>query len=114
MIPFILKSTAKSKGYTLGLCRILTVLCEMAQEMTHPKRLVGTSQNDSVHSKNSRHYKDEAIDIRSKSFKTLTSKIRFRDRLRLKLGQMFYVELEDIGTKNEHFHLQIRKGRSYP
>lgn len=78
-----------------------------------PENLIITSLNDGVHGKNSRHYKDEAIDIRSKNFNTREDKRLFRQELELVLGNRFRVLLENEGTENEHFHVQVKKGTQF-
>lgn len=78
-----------------------------------PENLVITSINDSQHSLNSRHYKNEAIDIRSKNFSNREEKRLFRVELELVLGKQFRVLLEDEGKPNEHFHIQVKKGTVY-
>jgi hypothetical protein len=106
--------TVRVRGITLGLCRILTVLSEIASEMESPKRIVITSINDGAHGAKSRHYSNEAIDVRSRNFGSHSSKVKFQRRMSRRLGAMFFVDLEHIGTDNEHFHIQVRKGRTYP
>jgi hypothetical protein len=78
-----------------------------------PDLLVITSINDGVHSTNSRHYKNEAIDLRSKNFLTREMKRKFRSEFELYLGPKFRVLLENLGTENEHFHIQVRKGQEF-
>ena len=76
-----------------------------------------TSANDSTHLPTSKHYLDEAIDLRSNNFQA-ESKAMFRTELEkfLNLGSPcpFTVLLEDIGTSNEHFHVQVKKGNRCP
>lgn len=76
--------------------------------------LVFTSINDSTHGLNSRHYRDEAIDIRSKNFKDLSDKLMFKHALQDELGSRFTVLLEGLDTDNEHLHVQVKKGTIYP
>lgn len=76
--------------------------------------LVITSINDGNHSPNSRHYTDEAIDVRSRNFPSEESKQLFRQELELFLGGKFRVLYENAGTDNEHFHIQVRKGMRFP
>ena len=47
-------------------------------KVNQPDNLIITSINDSQHSPNSRHYKNEAIDIRSKNFASREDKRIFR------------------------------------
>lgn len=82
-----------------------------------PEDIFVTSINDSnKHSKTSRHYKDEAIDVRSKNF-TKEEKTNFLLRmpeiLHMSSKTKFTVLLEGEGTENEHFHIQVKKGTTY-
>lgn len=83
-------------------------------KVDQPTDLVITSMNDSNHTPNSKHYKNEAIDIRSKNFKDQVDKHIFRYELELCLGPFFTVLLENENTANEHFHVQVKKGLVYP
>lgn len=102
-------------GLTAGLCRILSVLEELSRTATGlPAELVITSINDSTHGPTSRHYRNEAIDLRSKNFDGREAKRLFRGLFERSLGPKFRVLFEGEGTDNEHFHIQIRKGGTYP
>ncbi len=68
-----------------------------------------TSGNDSAHMKGSRHFSDEAIDVRTKTF-TSAYKRTLRKRFEDALGPQFRVLLEGEGTTNEHMHAQVKKG----
>jgi hypothetical protein len=81
--------------------------------ITMPSELVITSGNDSTHGKNSRHYRNEAIDIRSKNFPSSDAKHAFRSRYETVLGERFRVLLENEGEANEHFHAQVRMGQTF-
>lgn len=78
-----------------------------------------TSLNDSLHSERSRHYTDEAMDIRSKNFPTRTSKLHFVARYSALLNShpedphKFTVIFENEGGPEEHFHVQVRKGHTF-
>lgn len=84
-----------------------------------PNEIVITSLNDSLHTAKSRHYNDEAADIRSKNFPTRDSKLHFAGRLTAMLNchpedpAKFIVILENEGSPEEHFHVQIKKGHSF-
>ena len=83
------------------------------KKVPQPDNLVITSLNDGQHTPNSRHYKNEAIDIRSKNFPDREGKRLFRQELELFLGPSFRVMIEDEGKDNEHFHVQVKKGLMY-
>lgn len=72
-----------------------------------------TSINDSTHMKGSKHYSDEALDLRSKNFGNSILKHEFRDRLQFGLGGKFTILIEDEDTPNEHFHIQLKKGETF-
>lgn len=79
-----------------------------------PENLTITSINDGVHSPNSRHYTDEAIDIRTHNFESTEQKRIFASRLEEYLGvTKFRVLLENVGQSNEHIHVQVRKGETF-
>jgi hypothetical protein len=83
-----------------------------------------TSIYDGTHLPDSRHYLGEAIDIRAKNFNKMAEKIQFRGELESALnthplalaqgaGGSFRVLLENPGGDNEHFHVQVKKGRTF-
>lgn len=80
----------------------------------YPIDFVITSINDGTHSPDSRHYRDEACDLRSKNFLNNDSKNHFRLLLQMELGDKFTVLLENLGLNNEHFHIQVKKGMTFP
>ena len=75
--------------------------------------LVITVGSNGQHMKNSRHYSGEALDLRSKSFRNGAVRAAFMGSLQQLLGPQFSVLLEDAGTDNEHFHIQVRKGHRF-
>ena len=110
-----LKPNCRIKTLPRGLVLILYGLYKFVRSRPDlcPAEVVITSINDSGHSKNSRHYKDEAVDLRSKNFAP-SKKEPFRVALGVYLNTLcsdcqFTVLLEDLGTDNEHFHIQVRK-----
>jgi hypothetical protein len=87
-------------------------------DAAEPEVLTVTSVNDGRHMEGSRHYTDEAIDLRSKSFVSGDAKRAFAAALTLQLnsnrsGTPFVVILESEGLLNEHFHIQPRRGYTY-
>ena len=77
----------------------------MAAELEIGKEMVITSVNDSIHKKNSLHYKNRAVDIRTKHL-TPDEKKRLLKFLREKLGGDYDVIFEGENTDNEHIHIE--------
>lgn len=109
------KSGVTFRGFPPALVYMLTVLRRASE--THPevpdRTLVITSANDGTHKQGSKHYTNEAVDVRSKSFRSLADKQTFRAKLAHDLGEQFTVLLEGEGDENEHFHCQVRKGHAF-
>ena len=78
-----------------------------------PTQLVITAISNGVHAENSRHYRSEAMDLRSNNFPSRESKREFRTDLEIELGPKFRVLLENEGKLNEHFHIQVKKGMTF-
>lgn len=92
--------------------RILSAIDQTAEDLRFD--LMITSGTDGEHSgPNDPHHRGEAYDIRSHEFNA-EEKQSILANLRAYLGDRFYVFLEAEGTPNEHFHLQITKGSTYP
>lgn len=76
--------------------------------------LVLTSGTEGVHSgPEDPHHRGEAYDVRSHDLEPALRQ-RVLAWIVLELGDGFYAFLEAPGTANEHFHLQVRRGRTYP
>lgn len=74
-------------------------------------RPVITSANDfSGHAKNSAHYAGAAVDLRIKDIGNLNARKELAADVRERLDDRFYVLHEDIGSSNEHLHVQLRSG----
>lgn len=71
----------------------------------HNIEFVITSANDGTHSEKSKHYSDEAIDIRSKHIPDSKTKEMVLSELKLALPN-FDVILEHLNEANEHFHCE--------
>lgn len=89
------------------------MIIDREYEGTKPDRLVITAIANGVHSNNSRHYTNEALDLRSNNFPTRESKRAFRQKFEELLGLKFRVLLESENTLNEHFHIQVKKGETF-
>ena len=70
MARLTVKASARFKEFTPALLYILNVVYLEALECTSVENIVITSVNDSGHSKHSRHYTDEAIDIQPRKGST--------------------------------------------
>lgn len=68
--------------------------------------IVITSGSDGTHAKDSRHYRGEAIDIRTRN---VPDPEGLRAKLETALGPKFRVLNE-----GDHLHAQVRKGGRYP
>jgi hypothetical protein len=108
------KDNVRIKRWTPAIATILDNAEVLMNRYSWIPELVITSCNDSNHAVNSRHYKDEALDIRSKNFNTIEDKVMFKNALQEELGGKFTVLLESLGTDNEHFHVQVKKDETYP
>lgn len=74
--------------------------------------LVITSGTDGEHSgPNDPHHRGEAYDVRTKD---LTNKQGVLETIQAFLGDAFYAFLESPDTDNEHIHIQVKKGTTYP
>lgn len=70
-----------------------------------------TSANDyDGHKSGSAHYSGAAVDFRIKDIKSREARRELVRMIREDLDDRFMVLHEDIGTGNEHLHLQLRKG----
>jgi hypothetical protein len=77
--------------------------------------LIITSGTDGVHSgPDDPHHRGEAYDVRSHEF-TPDEKDKILAQIMTILEwNYFYGFLEDPGTDNEHWHIQVKKGTVYP
>lgn len=113
MASVTFKASVRLKTLTPALGYILNVVFLEADKCDAVPSVVITSVNDSGHSKHSRHYTDEAIDIRTRNFPKSSDRQRFQTSLRRALGDKFTVLFESGGTPNQHIHIQPRKGSTY-
>jgi hypothetical protein len=123
MAKVTFKDSVRFKELSAPLLWILNILYDLAETAPGiPNEIVITSVNDSKHSVGSRHYTNEAIDIRTHNFRTRETKRWFRGELEKELSRhplpqssnKFRVLLEDEGLPNEHLHVQVRKGMRFP
>ena len=102
--------------FSVSLCYILSTLerVHRLKLCEQPENLVITSANDGKHKVDSKHYKNQALDLRSKNFKTEENKAKFMTVLKRELGPKFTIIYEYPGEVNEHFHIQVKKNEVYP
>ena len=113
MAIVVCKASARLKALTPGLLRIFAQIHDAAATTEDVREVVITSINDGKHAAASRHYTDEAVDLRMKNFPTESARKLFIFDLRRCLGPEFYVLRESKGTPNDHLHVQVRKGHTY-
>lgn len=93
--------------------RILNAIETTARKLS--KALTITSACDGMHSgPNDPHRRGEAYDVRSHDFDEATKPVILNCFQALLPSDQFYCFLESPGTDNEHFHLQVKKGTTYP
>lgn len=96
----------------VGIAKAVVILAAVANEahrLNLPAEVVITSVSGGWHSKNSRHYFGQAVDVRSKNFPH-TAKRVFLQRVLTRLGEGYTGLLEGEGSPNEHFHIQWSGG----
>lgn len=121
MTPIKFKNTCRFEVFSPTLAWILLCLLEFTRKHSDMLPTDGvwiTSVNDSAHMKGSKHYSNEALDVRSHNF-THDQKAPFINLLTAMLNSnpddpnKFDILFEDQGTPNEHFHVQSRKGEKF-
>lgn len=83
---------------------ILAAVANTAEEFQRTVYL--TSGNDRKHMKGSLHYKDRAVDIRSRDFPNSAMKYAFLAKVLNRLGSDYQGILENENGPNEHFHFE--------
>lgn len=117
------KSNCRFARFTDALDFILGHLNKIMNDIPSIPDLMVTSVNDSEHSRSplSRHYTDEAVDIRTHNFTDLMQVRTFVNQISARLNtdpealkaNCFTVLHESIGTPNEHIHIQVKIGCRY-
>lgn len=116
-------SSCRFVQYTDALEHMLHHLNKMMSEIPSIPQIMVTSVNDKGHSKVplSRHYTNEAIDIRTHNFTDALQKYTFLNQYLARLNKdpeaikadCFWGQLEDPGVQNEHIHVQVAMGKKY-
>lgn len=101
---------------TPALVRIFSAVFDVASRWpsTEPGAIYITAILNGKHSRNSRHYKNEAVDLYTAHGVVFAGVERFASELRTMLGERWTVLYEDPGTPNAHLHVQPKKGTTYP
>ena len=93
--------------------RILYAIDRAAQSLGVD--LTITSGTDGEHSgPNDPHHRGEAYDIRSHEFDEPTKQKVLNELMGFLDLEHFYGFLESPGSPNEHFHIQVKKGTTFP
>ncbi len=86
---------------------IACALINAANQIGIVQDMLVTSGNDSIHMGISKHYKDEALDFRTKHL-SKGDKANLIKTVRKRLGSLYDVILEDEGKSNEHLHIEFQ------
>jgi hypothetical protein len=74
-----------------------------------------TSACDGTHSgPNDPHHRGEAYDLRTHDMPEPLKPVILNALQALLPAESFYAFLEDPGMENEHIHIQVKKGTTYP
>ena len=95
------KSTVRPKSLWIAAAFI-----NAAIELGLERDILITSGNDSEHMIGSAHYRDDALDLRTKSMQSTLQKKRFVEIVQRRLGPEFQVFLEHLGEAEEHVHAE--------
>lgn len=90
------------RGVQPPLLRIFAGISNVAQKLDHPKSVCITSGIDGSHSTTSLHYQLCALDVRTRTFRTLADKRAFAQAMRDELGTDYDVVLE-----RTHLHVEF-------
>lgn len=119
----VFKDNCRFKVMTPALLFMIGHLNKIMSDIPSIPDLMITSVNDSGHSINpqSRHYTDEAIDVRTHNFTDTMQKMTFLNQITSRMNtdpealvaNCFWGQIEDLNTPNEHCHLQVTMGKHY-
>ena len=90
------------RGVQPPLLRIFAGISNVAQTLDHPKSVCITSGIDGSHSTTSLHFQLCALDVRTRTFRTLADKRAFAEAVREELGKDYDVVLE-----RTHLHVEF-------
>ena len=87
---------------------VVQAYCNIA-ENDNFKPLITSANDYEGHAAKSAHYRGAAVDFRIKDMGNLASRRELVQMIRDGLDERFLVLHEDIGSSNEHLHIQLRK-----
>jgi hypothetical protein len=95
---------------TVVVPKVVIIACAVVNAATALELddMLVTSGNDSQHMPGSRHYRDQALDFRTKHL-TTPQKHALAAEVRRRLGAHYDVILEAEGKPNEHLHVEYDK-----
>lgn len=101
-------STVRVANLSQGIVNAFDEIHLIAKAKGFPAPLV-TSGNDSEHSRGSKHFSNDAIDIRCNSANGMTKSkcISYVQSMKAALGPRYDVIYEDYGNSNSHIHISF-------
>lgn len=102
MAKLLIKSNVKPYQSLI----IIAAAINAANAMNLRGDVVVTSANDSKHMNNSLHYKDKAVDFRTKHLTPLEKREWIRN-IQVRLGVGYQTILESENEPNEHLHVEF-------
>jgi hypothetical protein len=95
----------KSTAVVPKVCVIAAAVINAANILRLKQDMLITSGNDGTHMVGSLHYKDRALDFRTKHLR-IADKKALVTAVKRRLGKGYDVILEDAGGANEHLHVE--------
>jgi hypothetical protein len=95
----------KSTAVVPKVCVIAAAVINAANTLRLKQDMLITSGSEGIHMVGSLHYKDGALDFRTKHL-SIPDKKALVTALKRRLGKNYDVILEDAGGTNEHLHVE--------
>ena len=95
----------KSTAVVPKVCVIAAAVINAANILRLKQDMLITSGNDGIHMARSFHYKDRALDFRTKHL-SIANKKALVTAVKRRLGRDYDVILENAGGTNEHLHVE--------
>lgn len=103
----VIKDSASVRGLAPQVFHAWDVFNELYKDRGYSECVL-TSGTDSRHGYGSLHYVGLAIDIRSNVLKSVEEKKQILGLAQRALGSEYDVVLEDLGGRNEHYHIEYQ------